>query len=125
MVSKNEKSPDDSERSEKNMCTGEEKDVQAGKSYLLQVPVKKIPYETGANTPGSSPQAGKDTGADTDNILQEALKDETAGNENDFNKIAKNENEEDGDAQNENTHLPEMKVKVETRKTKHSGISAR
>lgn len=118
MVSKNEKSPDDSERSEKNMCTGEEKDVQAGKSYLLQVPVKKIPYETGANTPGSSPQAGKDTGADTDNILQEALKDETAGNENDFNKIAKNENEEDGDAQNENTHLPDMKIKVESRKTK-------
>lgn len=91
----------------------------SGRQILsLQVPVKKIPYETGANTPGSSPQAGKDTGADTDNILQEALKDETAGNENDFNKIAKNENEEDGDAQNENTHLPDMKIKVESRKTK-------
>ena len=84
------------QKDQKRTCVQARKRCSGRQILSLQVPVKKIPYEIGANTPGSSPQAGKDTGADTDNILQEALKDETAGNENDFNKIAKNENEEDG-----------------------------
>jgi len=96
MISKNEKSPDDSERSEKNVRTGEEEDTLSGKSYLLQVPVKKIPYEGNINTHVDSPQADKNS--DTDNILQE---------------VSENE-----DAENENTHLPDMKIKIESRKTK-------
>ncbi|HOW14810.1 type II/IV secretion system ATPase subunit [Methanosarcina sp.] len=96
MISKNEKSPDDSERSEKNVRTGEEEDTLSGKSYLLQVPVKKIPYEGNINIHVDSPQADKNT--DTDNILQE---------------VSENE-----DAENENTHLPDMKIKIESRKTK-------
>lgn len=41
MVSKNEKSPDDSEKSDNNVRIDEEEDILAGNSYLLQVPVKK------------------------------------------------------------------------------------
>ncbi|MDM7919257.1 MAG: type II/IV secretion system ATPase subunit [Methanosarcina sp.] len=96
MISKNEKSPDDSERLEKNVRTGEEENTLSGKSYLLQVPVKKIPYEGNINTHVDSPQADKNS--DTDNILQE---------------VSENE-----DAENENTHLPDMKIKIESRKTK-------
>ncbi len=106
MVSKNEKSPDDSKRSEKSVQIGAEEDALAGKSYLLQVPVKKIPYGENLNTSIDSPKADNNT--DTNNILQEVSENETAGNEKGIN-----ENEV-----NENTHLPDMKIQIENRKTK-------
>ena len=111
MVSKNEKSPDDSKESEINACTDEEKDVLAGKSHLLQVPVTKIPCEVNLNDPIDSPQTDKNV--DMDSILQEASENEIAGNENKADGYAKIQSTE-----NENTHLPDMKIKVENRKTK-------
>jgi flagellar protein FlaI len=120
MVSKNEKSPDDSERLEKNVSTGEEENTLSGKSYLLQVPVKKIPYEGNINTPINTPVEGSqaDKNTDTDNILQEVSENETAGNENEVNGTTKSESTGNEDTENENTHLPDMKIKIESRKTK-------
>lgn len=111
MVSKNEKSSDDSEKSKMNGHVDEEKDVLTGESYLLQVPVKKIPYEGNLNVSVDGPQADKNT--DTNNILQEVSENEIAGHENEVNGIARNESIE-----NENTHLLDMKIKVENRKSK-------
>jgi flagellar protein FlaI len=116
MVSKNEKSPDDSERSEKNVRTGKEENVLSGQSYLLQVPVKKIPSKGNTGTSIDSPHDNKNT--DTDNILHEVSETETSGNENELNKTAKNENTGNENEENEDTHLPDMKINVEIRKTK-------
>ncbi|XMB88428.1 type II/IV secretion system ATPase subunit [Methanosarcina hadiensis] len=111
MVSKHEKSQDDSKKSEISVRTDEEKEVLTGKSYLLQIPVKKIPYESNLDTSIDSPQADKNI--DSDNILQEVSENGIAGNENEADENAKKESME-----NENTHLPDMKIKVESRKTK-------
>lgn len=114
MISKNEKSQDDSKKSEKNVRTEEDKDSLAGKSYLLQVPVKKVPYEGNLDTSSDSPQAEKNT----DNILQGVPKNKAAGNEYEANGPVKIENTGNENSKNENTHLPDMKIKVESRKTK-------
>ena len=102
MVSKNEKSPDDLEKPDNNMLKGEGKDVQAGKSCLLQVPVEKTSSgDTLSIANINSLQADNDN-RDMKNIIQEASGTDTTGNEN---------------TENKNTDLPEMKIKVESRKT--------
>ena len=112
MVSKKEESPDDSKKSELNVCTDKEKDIITGKSYLLQVPVKKVPSEGNLNASIDSPQAVMNI--DANNILQEVSEDEIAGNENKVDATKKIESTD-----NENTHLPDMKIKVENKKTTH------
>lgn len=112
MVSKKEESPDDSKKSEINVRTDEKKEVIAGKSYLLQVPVKKVPYEGNLNASIDSPQ--DDMNIDADNILQEVSEDKITGNENKVDVTKKSESTD-----NENTHLPDMKIKVENKKTAH------
>ncbi len=103
MVSKNEKSPDDSEKPDKNMHKGEENDVQAGKSCLLQVPVKKTSSGDTLNTDYINKLQADNNNRDMKNIIQEASGINNTGNENKEKEIV---------------DLPDMKLKIESRKTK-------
>ncbi|AKB19125.1 MULTISPECIES: type II/IV secretion system ATPase subunit [unclassified Methanosarcina] len=103
IVSKNEKSPDDSEKPDKNMLKGDGKDAQAGKFSLLQVPIKRTYSEDTLNIANiNSPQAGNNN-RDRENIQKEASGTENTENEN---------------TEYENIDLPYMKFKIENRKTK-------
>ncbi|MDD3247721.1 MAG: type II/IV secretion system ATPase subunit [Methanosarcina sp.] len=103
MVSKNEKSPDDSEKPDKNMRKSEEKDVQAGKSCLLQVPVKKTSSGDTLNTDNINKFQADNNNRDMKNIIQAASGTDNTGNENKENEII---------------DLQDMKIKIESRKTK-------
>ncbi|MHC1756631.1 MAG: type II/IV secretion system ATPase subunit [Methanosarcina sp.] len=103
MVSKNEKSPDDSEKPDKNMRKGEGKSVLAGKSCLLQVPVERTSYEDTPNIANTNSLKADDDNRDMEDILQEASGTDNTGDEG---------------TKSENTDLPDMKIKVESRKTK-------
>lgn len=103
MVSKNEKSPDDSEKPDKNMHKDKGKYVLAGKSCLLQVPVKRTSYEDTLNLANINSLQDDNDNRDMENILQVASGTDNTGNEN---------------TEKENTNLPDMKIKIESRKTK-------
>jgi len=103
MVSKNEKSPDDSEKPDKNMLKGDGKDVQAGKSSLLQVPIKRTSSEDILNIANINSLQADNNNIDKENIQKEASGTDNTGN---------------GNTENENTDLPDMKIKIENRKTK-------
>ena len=103
MVSKNEKSPDDSEKPDKNMHKDGEKDVQAGKSCLLQVPVKKTSSGDTLNTDNDNKLQVDNNNRDMKNIIQEDSGTDNTGNEN---------------KENESVDLQDMKIKIESRKTK-------
>nr|WP_235283775.1 MULTISPECIES: type II/IV secretion system ATPase subunit [unclassified Methanosarcina] len=103
MVSKNEKSPDDSEKPDKNIHKGEGEDVLAGKSCLLQVPVKRTFYKDTLNRANINSLQADNDNRDLENILPKASGTDNTGNEN---------------TENENTDLPDMKIKIENRKPK-------
>lgn len=103
MDSKNEKSPDDSEKPDKNIHKGEGEDVLAGKSCLLQVPVKRTSYKDTLNRANINSLQADNDNKDMENILPKASETDNTGNEN---------------TENENTDLPDMKIKIESRKTK-------
>lgn len=103
MVSKNEKSPDDSKKPDKNMLKGDEKDVQAGKSSLLQVPIKRISSEDTLNITNINSLQADNNNRDREHIQKEASGTDNTGN---------------GNTENEKTDLPNMKIKIENRKTK-------
>jgi flagellar protein FlaI len=122
MVSKNEKSPDDSEISDKHVRIDEE-DIVTGKSYLLQVPVKKIPYNGNLNTPDIDSLQADNNLKNVENILQEVSESGTSENKNKEDQTAVNdsvinEDTEHENTEDENTHLPDMKIKIESKKTK-------
>nr|WP_235282941.1 ATPase, T2SS/T4P/T4SS family [Methanosarcina sp. 1.H.T.1A.1] len=103
MVSKNEKSPDDSEKPDKNIHKGEGEDVLAGKSCLLQVPVKRTFYKDTLNRANINSLQADNDNRDLENILPKASGTDNTGNEN---------------TENANTDLPDMKIKIESRKPK-------
>nr|WP_235283104.1 ATPase, T2SS/T4P/T4SS family [Methanosarcina sp. 2.H.A.1B.4] len=103
MVSKNEKSPDDSEKPDKNIHKGEGEDVLAGKSCLLQVPVKRTFYKDTLNRANINSLPADNDNRDLENILPKASGTDNTGNEN---------------TENANTDLPDMKIKIESRKPK-------
>lgn len=103
MVSKREKSPDDSEKPDLNMRKGEGKYVLAGKSCLLQVPVKRTSDEDAQNIANTNSLEVDNDNRDMINILQEASGTDITGNES---------------TESEDAGLPDMKIKIESRKTK-------
>lgn len=100
MVSKNEKSPDDSERPDRNIHKGKGENVLAGESCFLQTPVERASYEDNLNT-SDIDSFYDDNGKRNTNILQEISENEDAANEN---------------TGNESTDLIDMKIKIESRK---------
>jgi flagellar protein FlaI len=116
MGSKKEKSPDGSEKQETDMQKGGEKEVLAGKSSLLQVPVESASYEDTLNVADTDNQIENDK-MDMGDILQEVSGVQRAPEKKNSPSWTK-KSEASEDTEKQDTDLPDMKIKIETRKIK-------
>jgi len=85
------------------MLKSDEKDVQAGKSSLLQVPIKRTSSEAILNRANINSRQADNNNRDREKIQKEDSGTDNTGNDN---------------TENENIDLPDMKIKIENRKTK-------
>lgn len=117
MVSKNEKSPDDSEKPDNGMKKGGGKEILAGKSSLLHVPVERTSDEDTPNVIDTDSLQTENENKDKENTLQEVSGTQRTPHKQSYPYWMKNRAGGE-DTEKENTDLPDMKIKIETRKTK-------
>ncbi|AKB33936.1 Flagella-related protein FlaI [Methanosarcina siciliae HI350] len=117
MVSKNEKSPDNSKKPDNGMQKRGEEEVMAGKSSLLQVPVKRASDEDNPNLADTDSLQKENNKRNTKNIILEVSGIQRTPQKRKYPYWVKHSAGREN-TEKENTDLTDMKIKIETLKTK-------